>query len=209
MALISKGFQDFGKGKVPTFMDSGASDTMFILRDAFTEYQSVAPRIGDSAKAIDGGFEIVGEGTAFQQYQVVMGGHMILLTHVPFMCQHWMPTWYLWVLLTKQDLPPHSEMGKGLFSEWMGLLYLLERMLMECTFWKRLVTWTYQIHLLLWDHCCKGNCAGASRGSKVQIYYKSTNKRYSPSRGSKEERMWIPARLRSYKPKYGDSGNNK
>ena len=38
-------------------------------------------------------------------------------------------------------------------------------------------------------HLCKGNCTGASRGSK-------------------EERMWIPARLGNYKPKYRDSGNN-
>ena len=36
---------------------------------------------------------------------------------------------------------------------------------------------------------CKGNCAGASRGSEVQIYYKSTSRQHSPSRGSKEERM--------------------
>jgi hypothetical protein len=28
LALISKGFQSFEKGKIPTFMDSGVSDTM-------------------------------------------------------------------------------------------------------------------------------------------------------------------------------------
>ena len=48
MALISKGFQDFQKRKIPTFMDSRASDTMFVSRDAFTEYKSVTPRTGDS-----------------------------------------------------------------------------------------------------------------------------------------------------------------
>ena len=31
MALISKGFQNFGK-EIPTFIDSGASDTMFVSR---------------------------------------------------------------------------------------------------------------------------------------------------------------------------------
>jgi hypothetical protein len=70
MALISNGFQAFQKGKIPTFMDSGASDTMFVSRDAFTEYKSITPRAGDSAKAVDGGFEIVGEGSVVQRYQV-------------------------------------------------------------------------------------------------------------------------------------------
>ena len=70
MALISKGFQDFEKGKVPTFMDSGASDTMFISKDAFTLYKSIDPRMGDTAKANDGSFEIIGEGNVTQQYIV-------------------------------------------------------------------------------------------------------------------------------------------
>ena len=51
-------------------MDSRVSDTMFISRDAFTEYKLVAPRRGDSAKAEDGGFEIVGEGNVVQRYKV-------------------------------------------------------------------------------------------------------------------------------------------
>ena len=70
MALISKGFEDFQKGKIPTFMDSGASDTMFVSRDSFTEYKSVTPRVGDSAKAENGTFEIVGEGSVVQNYHV-------------------------------------------------------------------------------------------------------------------------------------------
>jgi hypothetical protein len=32
-------------------MDSGASDTMFVSKDAFTEYKATPPRTGDSAKA--------------------------------------------------------------------------------------------------------------------------------------------------------------
>ena len=68
--LISQGFQKFQKGKVPTFMDSGASDTMLVSRDAFTEYMPLTPHIEDSAKAEDGGFEIVGEGNIVQYYQV-------------------------------------------------------------------------------------------------------------------------------------------
>ena len=70
MALITKVFQNFQNRKVPTFLDSGASDTMFVSREAFTEYKSVTPRTGDSAKAVDGNFEIVGEGNVVQCYQV-------------------------------------------------------------------------------------------------------------------------------------------
>lgn len=70
VALISKGFQNFQNGKIPTFMDSGASDTMFVSRGAFTEYQPITPRTGDSAKAVNGSFEIVGEGNVLQRYQV-------------------------------------------------------------------------------------------------------------------------------------------
>jgi hypothetical protein len=70
MALISKGFENFQKGKIPTFMDSGASNTMFVSRDSFTEYKSVTPRVGDSAKAENGTFEIVGEGSVVQNYHV-------------------------------------------------------------------------------------------------------------------------------------------
>src|SRR5271168_4224280 len=69
MGLISKGFQNFGK-EIPTFMDSGASDTMFVSREMFNKYTPIESRVGDSAKAIGGGFEIVGEGTVVQRYQV-------------------------------------------------------------------------------------------------------------------------------------------
>jgi hypothetical protein len=65
MTLIGKGFQDFGKG-IPTFIDLGASDIMFVLRDMFTEYMPVISQVRDSAKAIDGGFEIVSEGNVVQ-----------------------------------------------------------------------------------------------------------------------------------------------
>ena len=60
-ALISRAFQTFHDGKVPTFIDSGASDTMFIARESFTDYKPIEPRMGDSAKATDGKFEIVGK----------------------------------------------------------------------------------------------------------------------------------------------------
>jgi hypothetical protein len=69
LALISKGFQGFEKGRIPTFMDSGASDTMFVSRDSFTEYKP-ASRVGDSAKATGGNFEIIGEGNVIQRYKV-------------------------------------------------------------------------------------------------------------------------------------------
>jgi hypothetical protein len=51
-------------------MDSRASNTMFVSRDVFMEYKSVTSRKGDSAKADNGGFKIVGEGNVVQHYQV-------------------------------------------------------------------------------------------------------------------------------------------
>jgi hypothetical protein len=86
MALISKGFQGFQKGKVPTFLDSGASDTMFVSRDSFVEYQPLSSHVGDSAKAMDGGFEIIGEGDVTQRYIVDGGERNITYTralHTP------------------------------------------------------------------------------------------------------------------------------
>ena len=70
MVLISKGFQGFQKGKIPTFMDSRASDTMFVSRDAFMKYKPVTPQNGNLAKAENGGFEIIGEGDIVQHYWV-------------------------------------------------------------------------------------------------------------------------------------------
>lgn len=70
MALISKGFQAFKKGKVPTFMDSGASDTMFVWRDSFNNYVPLSACIGNSVKAEGGSFEIIGEGSVVQWYKV-------------------------------------------------------------------------------------------------------------------------------------------
>ena len=69
MAFISKGFRNFGK-EIPTFMDSGASDTMFVSREMFSDYTPITSRVGDSAKAIGGGFEIAGEGNVVQRYHV-------------------------------------------------------------------------------------------------------------------------------------------
>ena len=70
MALISKGFQNFENGKTPTFLDSGASDMMFVSKDDFSKYKSVPVRAGDSAKAGNGGFEIIGEGNVRKRYKV-------------------------------------------------------------------------------------------------------------------------------------------
>ena len=38
VAYISNSFKSFGSGKIPTFIDSGASDTMLVSRDDFAEY---------------------------------------------------------------------------------------------------------------------------------------------------------------------------
>ena len=43
---------------------------MFVSRNAFKDYKAVNPRIGDSAKAENGTFEIIGEGSVVQRYQV-------------------------------------------------------------------------------------------------------------------------------------------
>ena len=80
MGLISKGFQNFGK-EIPTFMDSGASDTMFVSRAMFNKYTPIESRVRDSAKAIGGGFEIVGEGTVVQRYQVDGKDCKVTYTH--------------------------------------------------------------------------------------------------------------------------------
>ena len=69
-ALISKGFQKFGNGGISTFLDSGASDMMFVSREYFTDYTPSTERMGDSAKADNGGFEIAGEGNVVQCYKV-------------------------------------------------------------------------------------------------------------------------------------------
>ena len=69
-AFVSHGFSSFRKGNLPTFLDSGASDTMFISRGDFTEYTPIASRTGDSAKATDGDFDIVGEGKVVKRYLV-------------------------------------------------------------------------------------------------------------------------------------------
>lgn len=69
-ALISRGFSSFKPGKTPTFMDSGASDTMFVSKEAFVDYMPTSSRTGDSAKAKDGNFDIVGEGKVTKRYLV-------------------------------------------------------------------------------------------------------------------------------------------
>ncbi len=70
VALIRRSFASIGKGGIPTFMDLGASDTMFVSKDAFSTYRSITPRSGDSAKAVDGGFNIIGEGIVTRRYLV-------------------------------------------------------------------------------------------------------------------------------------------
>ena len=61
-------------------MDSRASNTMFISRDVFTEYKSITLCAGDSAKAENGSFEIIGEGNVIQRYQV--NGKEQQITHI-------------------------------------------------------------------------------------------------------------------------------
>ena len=79
--FISKGFHSFGSGEVPTFLDSGASDNMFVLRDNFVEYKATTLRTGDSAKAVDSNFDIVGEGQVVQHYFVEGKEKKVTYTH--------------------------------------------------------------------------------------------------------------------------------
>ena len=51
--LISKGFKKFQKGKVPMFMDSGASDIMFVLGESFNDYKPIVPHTGGTDWAFD------------------------------------------------------------------------------------------------------------------------------------------------------------
>jgi len=80
-AFISASFQSFHPDKIPTFMDSGASDTMFVSRDAFIEYKTIPLRTGDSAKATDGSFDIIGQGKVVQQYLVDGKEKRVTYTH--------------------------------------------------------------------------------------------------------------------------------
>ena len=43
---------------------------MFVSKEVFNEYTPITSRMGDSAKAVDGGFEIIGEGSVTQRYRV-------------------------------------------------------------------------------------------------------------------------------------------
>lgn len=81
MAFISKGFQDFGKGKIPSILDSRVSNTMFISKEMFVEYNSIDSWVSDSAKATDGNFEIVGERNVVQHYTFIGNKHKITYTH--------------------------------------------------------------------------------------------------------------------------------
>ena len=81
VAMVSNTFHNFNGGMIPTFLDSGASDTMFVLRDDFNVYKTVPPRSGDSAKAVDGDFEIVGEGTVTKDYLVNGQTKKLTYTH--------------------------------------------------------------------------------------------------------------------------------
>ena len=81
MAFVSKSFQGFSGGKVPTFIDSGVSDTMFISRDDFNNYKLTPTCFGDSVKAVDRDFEIIGEGTVDKHYLVDGKEKKLIYTH--------------------------------------------------------------------------------------------------------------------------------
>ncbi len=82
VAFISKSFQGSNGGKIPTFIDSGASDTMFVLKGDFGEYKSMTLCSGDSVKAVDGNFDIIGEGSVTKHYLVDGKEKELTYTHV-------------------------------------------------------------------------------------------------------------------------------
>jgi hypothetical protein len=43
VALVCGSFQNFSGEEIPTFFDSGASDTMLVSREDFTNYKSITP----------------------------------------------------------------------------------------------------------------------------------------------------------------------
>ena len=130
-ALISQGFQNFQKGKVPTFMDSGVSDTMFVSQDAFMNYKSVTPQQGNSAKADNGSFKIVGEGDVVQRYQV--DG---IERDITYTCALHMPTLNANLVsmsaLDKAGLVTMFSNGKGVSCKADGTIVLAGKMSMEC-----------------------------------------------------------------------------
>ena len=81
VAMVSNSFHNFNGGKIPTFLNLGASNMMFVSRDDFNVYKTVPPRSGDSAKAIDGDFDIVGEGTMTKDYLVDGKTKKLTYTH--------------------------------------------------------------------------------------------------------------------------------
>ena len=59
---------------------------MFVLKEAFIEYKSIDSQTGDSAKAKDRDFEIVGKGNVEQHYLINGKDHKITYTcalHTP------------------------------------------------------------------------------------------------------------------------------
>ena len=81
MSSCSKGFQELGKGKILTFLDSGVSDTMFISKEAFVEYKAHDSWVRDSAKAKNEDFKIIGEGNIVQSYLINGKENKITYTH--------------------------------------------------------------------------------------------------------------------------------
>jgi hypothetical protein len=139
MVLISKGFQGFHKGKIPTFMDSGASDTMFVSRDVFTEYKAVAPQNGDLAKAENGSFKIISEGNVVQHYQVDGKEREITYTHAlhtPMLNASLVSV----SAMDKAGLPTIFGNGKGVIQKADGTVVLTRQNVngMSCS--KQLIT---------------------------------------------------------------------
>ena len=54
---------------------------MFVSKIDFDNYKSISPRSGDSAKAVDGDFEIIGEGTVIKHYLVDSKEKKLTYTH--------------------------------------------------------------------------------------------------------------------------------
>lgn len=84
---------------------------MFVSRNAFVDYMPLSTRVGDSAKAEDGSFEIIGEGSVLQRYRVDGMDRDItytraLHTPTPFLAkERGSPVWQTVPLSYRDDIP--------------------------------------------------------------------------------------------------------
>ena len=137
-ALISKGFESFQKGKIPSFMDSGVSDTMFVSKDVFTDYKPITPHIGNFLLVKEVSLNIT-------ELKVRNETSPTLVLSI---LQHWTPTSFWWAHLIGQALQQLLVMERELSRKQTEPLCWLVRTSMGCIFWRH--SMTYPKYHLQW-----------------------------------------------------------